>query len=511
MRFRPGTDDVRRLLLAAMVGLLTGCTTLGPDYVEPGIDWLAEWQPELYGQLADGSGDPDLHAWWRRFEDPVLDALVAEARAANPSLRIAGLRVLESRAQLARVEGTRMPQLQRATAEAAYVDRWRDGPDPIDGDRRLVGFGADVTVAWELDFWGRFRRAIESADAGFLNSIANQRDAQVLLAAQVADAYFRWRTARLRINIAQRNARIQARSLEITERLFEGGQEAELDVQQARTQYLSTLATIPPLELAQVRARNALATLLGRPAAPLRELGALPTTVPEPDELVVHALPAVLLQQRPDVRAAAWAVAARSARIGVARADLFPAISLAGTVSYSADTVDATPDSATFVAGPGLRWDFLNYGRLENAVRIEDARLQQAIEAYRATVLRAAQEIDDAAARVARTRAQQRTLAEAVKASERALELANTLFAEGYVTFDRVLDAQLAVFAQSTTEVSARGEYLAAVVELHRALGGGWRVAGVEDLVPEATREEMEARTDWGGMLTEPAPAETTP
>jgi outer membrane protein TolC len=219
----------------------------------------------------------------------------------------------------------------------------------------------------------------------------------------------------------------------------------------------------------------------------------------------------VLLQQRPDVRAAAWAVAARSARIGVARADLFPAISLAGTVSYSADTVDATPDSATFVAGPGLRWDFLNYGRLENAVRIEDARLQQAIEAYRATVLRAAQEIDDAAARVARTRAQQRTLAEAVKASERALELANTLFAEGYVTFDRVLDAQLAVFAQSTTEVSARGEYLAAVVELHRALGGGWRVAGVEDLVPEATREEMEARTDWGGMLTEPAPAETTP
>jgi outer membrane protein TolC len=237
---------------------------VGPDFEEPKAQWLSEWQTDLYGQLGnpEAESEVDLRFWWQLFDDPVLNQLIDTARRENIDLRIAGLRILESRAQLGIAGSSLYPQSQVGSGAVTYIDSRQSGGD-FNNDQSFTSYQAGVDVGWELDFWGRFARGIESADAAYLASITNQRDAQVLLTAQVADLYFGYRTTLASIAIARENAKIQKRSLEITERLFKGGQNSELDLQQARTQYLSTRSTIPPLEISLVQFRNALATVLG--------------------------------------------------------------------------------------------------------------------------------------------------------------------------------------------------------------------------------------------------------
>ncbi|MDP5069641.1 MAG: TolC family protein, partial [Congregibacter sp.] len=254
-------------LLVLPGALLVGCMTLGPDYQEPQPTWLAEWQPDLYGQLdTPGSAQTtDLSSWWLRFNDPALSALIKQVLAQNPGLQAAGLRVLEARARLGGAQALRFPQSNQLGAAAAYIRQRRsDGLLPAT-DENFGSYNVGLSSGWELDFWGRFARGIESADAAFLASVANQRDLQVLLIAQTADIYYAYRTTQLRIAIAQKNASIQKRSFDITRQLFDSGQESELDLQQARTQYLATLATIPDLQRSRVQLRNALTVLLARP------------------------------------------------------------------------------------------------------------------------------------------------------------------------------------------------------------------------------------------------------
>src|SRR5688572_22764031 len=235
--------QVRRIatpVVFVTVLVLTACTTLGPDYEEPEVAWLSNWQSDLYGQVGrpEQQAELDVRFWWRLFNDPVLDELIETARRENPTLRIAGLRILESRAVLGIASSNRYPQLQQASGAVNYVDSRERGGQAGDRDQSFTTYRAGFDVGWELDFWGRFRRGIESAEAGFFASITAQQDVQVLLSAQVADLYFAYRTTLLRIEIARENAAIQKRSFEITEKIYESGQGSELDLQQAKTQYL---------------------------------------------------------------------------------------------------------------------------------------------------------------------------------------------------------------------------------------------------------------------------------
>ena len=489
---------------------LAGCTVLGPDYDEPDVTWLAAWQPDLYGQLNDDGAVPgeDLAAWWRRFDDPVLTRLVDEVRAANPSLIQAGLRVLEARARLSGARALRLPQQQQLRSSAAYLRQRRsDGLLPASDDS-FGSYDASLAAAWELDFWGRFERGVQSADAAFLASVARQRDLQVLLVAQTVDLYYALRTTELRIAIARRNAEIQQRSFEITTSLFESGQQSELDLQQARTQYLATLATIPDLQRRRTQLRNALAVLLARPPAPLAELAGGTPQLPTIDPVAISEVPAALILRRPDVRAAAWQAGAQSAQIGVAAAELYPAISLLGSFGWSGDSLSVTRDGTTFAAGPSLRWNIFDYGRIRANIRVQDARLQQALVAFDAAVLAAAREVDDAAVAVIRTAEAAEILRESRQAAERALDIANRRYQEGYADFQRVLDAQRALFAQAEKELVNEGAHLAAVVDLFRSLGGGWRSMTTGDMLPEATRRQMMERSDWGELLDAPVPEE---
>ncbi|QFU75268.1 TolC family protein [Halioglobus maricola] len=486
---------------------LQACTTLGPDYEEPTVDWLQTWETDLYGQTLSTSGESDdLSFWWSALNDPVLNELIATARTENPTLRLAGLSVLESRAVLGVASGLQYPQVQRASGSWARSDSWPTEGDNS-GDRSdLNAYNAGFDVAWEADFWGKYRRGVESADAAFFASVTNQQNAQVLLAAQVAQAYFAWRTTARLIDIAKENAALQERSLDITTKLYESGQSAELDVQQARTQYLATLSSIPNFEISLQQIANALAILLGREPGNIPELEGVPATLPSLNPIFIDAYPAALLMRRPDVRTAAWTVAAQSAQIGVAKADLYPSISLFGTIGWSGNSLDATNDTLTTGFGPSFTWNLFNYDRIENQVRIQDVRLQQTIEAYQLTVLAAASEIDNAAISVVKTRDQQELLATALEAAERSLVLSTKRYQEGYSDFQRVLTAQQSRAARSSAYVANQGEHISSVIDFYKALGGGWKPATADDLVPAELRQIMEERTDWDGMLDDPAP-----
>lgn len=501
------------LLALTLMLSLQACTTLGPDYTEPTVDWVEDWETTLYGQVQESSAhtpqQEDLSFWWSAFNDPVLNALIEIARQENPSLRIAGLAIARSRALLGIATGSRFPQVQRASGAVTRVDTWpTEGPNSGDhSDLTNSGLGFDV--GWEIDFWGRYRRGIESADAGFFASITNYQNAQVLLSAQVAQTYFAYRTTAQQIEIARKNASLQKRSLEITRRLYDSGQSSELDLQQANTQYLATLATIPNLEINLQQVANALSVLLARPPGDLPELAGASQTLPELDPLMINAVPARLLMRRPDVRSAAWQVAAQSAQIGIAEANLYPAISLFGTIGWSGNSLDGSADMISTGVGPGFTWNLFNYGRLENNVRAQDALLQQTIENYQNTVLQAAREIDDAAISVIKTREQGVILADALAAAERSLTLSTSRYREGYSDFNRVLDAQRALAAQSTSFIANKGAHVSAVVAFYKALGGGWQTVTAENHLPQATREEMEQRTDWGDLLSAPLPVPT--
>jgi NodT family efflux transporter outer membrane factor (OMF) lipoprotein len=509
---------MRKLLLPVAGALLSACTTLGPDYREPTPEWLAAWQPQLYGQYA-GSGSAGVAAqpeseadvlaqWWRRFDDPQLNTLIDEALEASPTLQLAGLRILEAGARLRGAEALRLPQQQTLQSSAAYLRQRRsDGLLPASEDS-FGSYDATLSAGWELDFWGRFQRSIESADAAFLASIAAQRDAQVLLIAQTAELYYAYRTTQLRIAIARENAAIQKRSFEITTRLFESGQESELDLQQARTQYLATLATIPDLERLLTQQRNALALILGRPPGGLPELAAAAAPLPEVDPVSIREVPAQLLLRRPDVRAAAWQAAVQSAQIGIATADLYPAISLFGSFGWAGDSLDVTRDGTTFAAGPALRWNIFDYGRIRANIRVQDARLQQALLAFDLSVLDAAREIDDAAIAVVKTAEAATVLAQSRSAADRSLDLANRRYKEGYADFQRVLDAQRALFSQAEKELLTQGAHIAATIGLYKALGGGWRSMSLEMMIPAGIRAEMRERTNWGELLEESLPVD---
>lgn len=494
----PATRPFRLFAVLA----LGGCIRLGPDFQSPGEPWVDHWNTPNLEHASQRALQPDIRQWWQIFADSTLNQLIAESDAHNSSLKIAGLRVMEARAQLGIAQSGRYPQLQQVSADSIYLDRHQSGgTNPVDS--HFWQHSAAFDVGWELDFWGRFSRAIEAADASYFAAEANYDDALVLLRAQVADTYFSLRTTQARLRVAEANAQQQKRNYEITEKLFNSGQTAELDLQQAKTQYLGTLSSIPGLEDQLVRLRNALAVLIGRPP------GALPLVVentgliPLVERAVLQDVPANLLLRRPDVRAAELNVAAQSALIGVAETDFYPSLTLLGSIVWSTDTLSGSSRSLDLIGGPSLRWNVFDHGRISNNVRVQDARLQQLIEVYRDKVRQAAREADDAASGLTRSLQRERILREAEGAAKRSLVLASALYREGYSDFQRVLDAQRALLDVQDSYLLSRGDAVSNAIALYKALGGGWYSAQAK--VDPATRRQMQQRTDWGDLLSEPS------
>lgn len=481
-----------------------GACAVGPNFTRPAVPWLEDWSAEALQEAqreAQTSKPVQVDEWWREFDDAVLTQFVEEAQRLNPTVRTAALRILEARAQLGIADSGLYPQLQQLGGDGLWA-----GTKQSNGPMRdtFTTSGA-LDVVWELDFWGKFRRGVEAADASYLASIAEYDDLQVLVAAQAASFYASIRTTELRLRIAHENAALQKRSLEITERLFRSGNESELDVQQARTLYLSTLATIPELEAGLHQTRNALAVLLARPPGPLPELDAGRERIPDADLGIVSELPMDLLRRRPDVRTAELELAAQSARIGVSKADYFPSIALGGSLVLSASSALRSAHTLDWGVGPAFVWNF-DYHRLINQVRVQDARFQQLFEGYQDTVLRAARELEDAAIDFAQRRAQVAILEESVQAARRSLDIADVQYREGLVDFQRVLDSQRALFSQQERLATTRGLVAQSLIALYKALGGGWQRGRSLPIVDDATRDEMADRSHWGRAIDAPLP-----
>jgi NodT family efflux transporter outer membrane factor (OMF) lipoprotein len=501
--------------------------TVGPDFEEPTVELSPAWVEADERFRVSGE---ELVEWWRVLDDPVLDRLVEMARESNNDIKIAGLRVLEAQAQLGVAIGGKYPQQQVLAADASRIQASESNANTVAGDLDFEQYNLGLSVAWELDFWGKFRRAIEAADASLMATVAGYDETMVIVTALVADAYVIIRSTEEQLRIARENVALQRRSYEIVEVLYRHGDVAELDALQARTLLLSTEATIPTLETSLRQARHALATLLGGSSPELDELLATPGELPDVPEDIAVGIPADLLRQRPDVRQAEMQAMAQNALVGVAQADLYPSFTLRGSIGVAAAGGTETTrtgesgvgelfnaDSLTYSVGPSFTWPFLNYGRIRNNIRVQDARLQQALVSFAETVNQAVRDVEDALAAFVGSRAEDEVLAQAVDTAIRSSDLAMLRYREGFADYQRVLDAQQALFGQQQRYAANRGEAVRSLVSLYRALGGGWQTRPEEGFVDAETRQTMTERTNWGDLLkADEAPelpdrTETTP
>jgi NodT family efflux transporter outer membrane factor (OMF) lipoprotein len=485
-------------LAAAPLAALGGCM-VGPDYERPEAEVNEAW--------IEGAGDGPLRSdepapieWWSAFGDPVLDELVEDAYRQNLTLREAAVRIVQSMAQRGIAFGELFPQQQEVSA---FFDRERFSENEPSLARYANTWSVAFDATWELDVWGRFRRSIESEDALLDASIASYDDAMVTLVAEVATTYVTIRTLQRRVATAESNIDVQEQSARIAEARYRNGATSELDVTQATAALESTRAALPPLRAQLRQAMYQLSFLLGRPpmdlTARLGATGAIPAPPPE----VAVGVPADLLRRRPDVRLAERQAASRSALIGVAEADLLPSFFISGSLGLRSSQGDNLFDSSSWVASilPGVSWPILNYGRLKNNVRVQDAEFQAAILAYQSAVLGAAFEVESGIAAFLGAREQLGHLEASETASERSLELARIRYAEGSSTFTRVLNSQAQLLQSQDALVVARGQVAVNLISTYKALGGGWEVRAGRDLLPDDTRREMEDRTDWGRML----------
>jgi len=490
--------------------LITACTTLGPDFKKPSASVKKEWievdDPQIKTETADYS------TWWRVLDDPVLDNLITIACKQNLSLRVAGLRILEARAILGIAVGLQYPQSQSLSGGYAYQKSSKNAPPLSElpdyvrdqADTSADVFQAGFNAAWELDFWGKFRRGVEAADAGLAASIAGYDTLLVLLTAEVSGAYVVIRTLEQRLEFAKSNVVIQERGLRIAEVLFKGGETSELDVQQARSLLHNTQSTIPVLEISVRQAQNGLCVLLGIPPSNLSELLKGSGPIPAAPAEVAVGIPADLLRRRPDIRLAEFQAAAQGALIGVAEADLYPHFAVGGSIGFAVGNSNGlfNGDSLVGFFTPfSFRWDIFNYGRIKNNVRIQDARFEQLLVTYQNKVLEAAREVENGLVGFIRTQQQEKYLADAARAADRATQIALLQYREGLTDYTRVLNTQQLLVSQQDNLASSRGDIVRYLIAV-KSLGGGWQSRVGKDIVPEKTIEAMGKRTDWGNLLT---------
>ena len=456
---------------------------VGPDYCPPSAEvkevWIDSNEPGV-----KVNGDVNYAQWWTVFNDPTLNELVYTAYEENLPLKIAAWRIMEARYQLGVARGYLWPQEQQAVGAFSRNQMSKEG-FPMSKFSQIPGFKmsyddwvAGFNLAWELDFWGRFRRMIESAEANVQAQEEDYNAALVLLQAEVATTYIQLRELDERLELARKNVALQKDTLAIAKARFEQGVVSQLDVHQAQAILSNTESMIPMLEAMRRVAENRLCTLLGQPPQDLDPVlgpaGKIPDVPPE----VVVGIPADLLRRRPDVRRAERLAAAQCARIGIAEAEFYPHIAITGQLAYQAENFSDLFGGRAFTGmiGPGFRWNILNYGRIRNSVLMEDARFRQAILGYQETVLRAAEEAEDMITAYLMEQRRLRALEQATEATAQASQLAVAQYQQGLIDFQRVIDSQRALVQQQDALAESRGKVALNLIGVYKALGGGWEM-----------------------------------
>lgn len=466
--------------------LLCGCTgprewvrngfKVGPNYCPPDAPTAAEWIESADARVR--TDPPQDCTWWRVFGDPVLDELVWSAYRENLPLKEAGCRILVARAQRAIAVGGLFPQQQQAFADYSRMAASRTVVNRSADQQQFFDiWDGGFNLAWELDFWGRLRRAVIAADDQLDASIEDYDAVLVLLVADVARSYAEVRALQTQLELARANVKLQQETLDLTKVRFKNGVVTDLDVQQATANLAETEALIPPLQISLRQTSNQLCILLGVPPEAIEQKldrRPIPTAAPS----VAVGIPADLLRRRPDVRKAERLLAAQSEQIGIAAAQLYPQLSIIGSIGVQASqfTDLANSQSITADAGPAMRWDVLNYGRNLNRIRAQDAQFQSLVWSYRNKVLVANEEVENGLAAFLYSQEQVRAQTRAVKALHKSVELALEQYRGGTVDFNRVFLLEGYLVQQELQLAQAKANVALGLIEVYRALGGGWQI-----------------------------------
>jgi NodT family efflux transporter outer membrane factor (OMF) lipoprotein len=423
--------------------------------------------------------------------------------------------VLEARAQLGIAVGNIFPQTQTATGSFNWNAVSRESANRSFIQKPFFGqWDYAFNLAWELDFWGRFRRAIEGNIDSLDASVEDYDNMLVTLLGDVATNYAQLRTTEQRIKYARDNADIQRQTLTIVAARFKAGTVSELDLDQARSTLEQTEAQIPELEIMLRQTNNQLCVLLGIPPEELRaKLGPAPIPTAPPE--VAVGIPADLLRRRPDVRRAERQAAAQSAQIGVAEANFYPHISITGTFGYSAEFFKDLfrSDALMGSVGPSFQWNILNYGRILNNVRLQDATFQDLVAAYQNAVLTAAQDVENGLVTFLKAQERAKFQAESVADAEKAVKIALVQYKGGIIDFTRVTQLETTLAQLQDTLALARGEIALGLIQVYRALGGGWqlRLTGCEPAGPPPQGAPRPAADATPAPHPEPAPGPPKP
>ena len=487
---------LRKIGIALLPALIVAaCTTVGPDYVEPTAtiqpDWLEYDDPLL-------SKQPPLEAgWWSdAYGDTVLDQLVETALEQNLSLRSAGLRVLQAHQQLAIAIGSQYPQQQQLTGEAELFNTGG-------GTEQLYSLG--FNLSWEADVWGKFSRQVQSASAALDASVASYDGVMLSMISQVAQNYLLIRTTQQQLLVAKYNLDLQKQSVVITTAKYDAGDTSELDVDQAQTLLYNTTASLAGLEITLQQLKNSLAVLLGKPPQEMSDLLTEPEPVPKVKPQIAVGMPQDLIRRRPDLRAAERQLAAQSAQIGVAAAELYPSFGIGGSIGTRVSTDRDQDFDDLFSSGTNavnlfgfFQWNIFNYGRLKSNVRLQDAVFQQLLTDYRESVLEAQAEVENAIVAYLKSQQQLSAYQAAADAAQRAADISMLQYYDGLVDFNTVISTLRSLATQQEQLAAIQGTVATNLVEVYKSLGGGWQIRQGQDsldLIPGETRDEMLERT----------------
>ncbi|MBN2338072.1 MAG: efflux transporter outer membrane subunit [Acidobacteria bacterium] len=466
--------------LTLLLGVCGGCRVVGPNYTPVRVVTPPEW-PSV--EAAGGAGARSAQAaalaeWWTTLGDPVLDGLVERAAGGNRDLRIALTRIRQSRAALGAAEKQRDPSL---TGSATYRRSQSGIPTPAERDPALFTSGSDFydigfDAAWEIDLFGKKHRSLEAAAAELEASEEGYRSVLVSLVAETASHYVRLRTFQKQLDIVFRNLELQERVLAVLEEQAAVGLISRLQVEQSRYTIESTRSRIPGYRIGIEETMNGLAILLGEMPGDLHGALSAPGPIPVPGIEIAVGVPADIVRRRPDIRNAERLLAAQTARIGVATADLYPSFTLSGFLGMTASSTKAffADDSPTVGIAPFISLPLFNRGKIRDQIEIQSALQERALIAYESVVLDAIREVRDAIIAYGEERKRYRILEKGAAEAGAALNIAEEQFRSGLVNFINVLDAQRALLTFEETQVGSRGAITQNLVRLYKSLGGGW-------------------------------------
>jgi len=508
------------IIISIILLAITGCTKVGPDFKkQEDVNFPKELKKD------SNITKKELSTWWDMFNDKTLNILIEKSYEQNLDIKQAGLRILQARTLLGVSKGLKYPQIQ--TLSGGAITSYQNSSS-------INGVGANFDIGWEIDFWGKYARGIESAEANLYLSVASYRDIMTTIVAEVARNYINYRVAQERILYAKRNIAIQERVAKMTEIQFNSGNVSELDMQQARTQLYSTRAKLPALELSKINAKNALAVLLGKNIDYISKIleqdnknleknfiikdkkefialnenqdSYLDSVIPYAKINPKKKIDISLIKRRPDILVAEYKARSASAKIGSTKALLYPSFALSGTMGIN--STDATGswvsigDAFGIKAGPGFSWNIFQYGRIKNQIRLQGAIFEEAMLNYNKTVLKAISDVSNSLNGYMYINQQLNQTKQVLKATIRAFNLSAKQYNDGLVSYQRLLSTVEKLTLTQDAYAQIKGLVSINAVLLYKSLGGGWQYYEDKPYIDKKSIKHLKSLDiNWGNYL----------